>query len=156
MLDRVIAAARVCVEKTMVNSNSGENFVAAGADPKELVPPTFALDLDPNVRVGFDSTCDFIPCSHAALTTQIAQLATRIDAMGDATARAPVQPPPAAQPRDVVQCRPAKIHDHRPVCDTSEFSTNSKCPLCNPSQSQNHCCDLHNVVDITVIAINSK
>jgi hypothetical protein len=42
------------------------------------------------------------------------------------------------------------------VCNTPEFITNSKCPLCNPSQSQNHCCDLHNVVDTTVIAINSK
>jgi hypothetical protein len=42
------------------------------------------------------------------------------------------------------------------ACDTAEFITNSKCPLCNPSQSQNHCCDLHNVVDITVIDINSK
>jgi hypothetical protein len=39
---------------------------------------------------------------------------------------------------------------------TSNLITNSKCPLCNPSQSQNHCCDLHNVVDITVIDINSK
>jgi hypothetical protein len=41
-------------------------------------------------------------------------------------------------------------------CNTHEFITNSKCPLCNPSQSQNHCCDLHNVFDITVIAINNK
>jgi hypothetical protein len=41
-------------------------------------------------------------------------------------------------------------------CDDHEFITNSKCPLCNPSQSQNHCCDLHNVVDITVTAINTK
>jgi hypothetical protein len=41
-------------------------------------------------------------------------------------------------------------------CNTHKFITNSKCPLCNPSQSQNHCCDLHNVVYITVIAINSK
>jgi hypothetical protein len=39
---------------------------------------------------------------------------------------------------------------------TSNLITNSKCPLCNPSQSQNHCCDLHNVVDITVTTINSK
>jgi hypothetical protein len=45
------------------------------------------------------------------------------------------------------------MHD---ACNTPEFITNSKCPLCNPSQSQNHCCDLHNVVDITVIDINSK
>jgi hypothetical protein len=36
------------------------------------------------------------------------------------------------------------------VCGDPEFITNSKCPLCNPSQSQNHCCDLHNVVDIIV------
>jgi hypothetical protein len=28
----------------------------------------------------------------------------------------------------------------------TNFITNSKCPLCNPSQSQNHCRDLHNVV----------
>jgi hypothetical protein len=41
-------------------------------------------------------------------------------------------------------------------CDDLKFGTNSKCPLYNPSQSQNHCCDLHNVVDITVININSK
>lgn len=47
---------------------------------------------------GFDSTCDFIRRSHAALTEQIAQLATRIDALGDAPAR--------AQPQDVVHRRP--------------------------------------------------
>jgi hypothetical protein len=41
-------------------------------------------------------------------------------------------------------------------CNTPEFITNSKCPLFNQSQSQNRCCDLHNVVDITVIAINRK
>jgi hypothetical protein len=40
-------------------------------------------------------------------------------------------------------------------CDDPEFITNSKCPLCIPSQSQNHCCDTHNVVgnqsiDITI------
>jgi hypothetical protein len=35
---------------------------------------------------------------------------------------------------------------NRPWCNTHEFIINSKCPLCNPSQSQNHCCDLHNVV----------
>jgi hypothetical protein len=41
-------------------------------------------------------------------------------------------------------------------CNTHELITNLKCPLCIPSQSQNHCCDLHNVVDITVTAINIK
>jgi hypothetical protein len=99
----------------MVNSANSEILVAAGEKKEELVPPVFAADLAPNVRAGFDSTCDFIMRSHAALTAQIAQLATRIDAMGDATARAPVQPPLAAQPCDVVPCRPAEIHDHRPV-----------------------------------------
>jgi hypothetical protein len=29
---------------------------------------------------------------------------------------------------------------------TSNLLTNSKCPLCIPPQSQNHCCDIHNVV----------
>jgi hypothetical protein len=82
----------------MVNSIEGENSVAVGEKKEELVPPVFAADLAPNIRAGFDSTCDFILRSHAALTAQIAQLATRIDAMGDATARAPVQPPLAAQP----------------------------------------------------------
>jgi hypothetical protein len=99
----------------MVNSVDGENSVAAGEKKEELVPPVFAADLAPNVRAGFDSMCDFILRSHAALTSQIAQLATRIDAMRDATGRAPVQPPLAAQSRDVVPCRPAAIHDHRPV-----------------------------------------
>jgi hypothetical protein len=33
---------------------------------------------------------------------------------------------------------------------TSNLITNLKCPLCNPSQSQNQCCNLHNVVDTTV------
>jgi hypothetical protein len=74
----------------MVNSANGKNSVAAAEESKELVPPIFASDLAPNVWAGFDSTCDFIMRSHAALTTQIAQLATRIDAMGDATACAPV------------------------------------------------------------------
>jgi hypothetical protein len=49
----------------MVNSANGENSVAAAEDTMELVPPTFALDLAPNVRAGFDSTCDFILRSHA-------------------------------------------------------------------------------------------
>jgi hypothetical protein len=49
---------------------------------------------------------------------------------------------------------PATSNERR--CDDLKFDTNSKCPLCNPSQSQNQCCDLHNVVDTTVIAINSK
>jgi hypothetical protein len=31
---------------------------------------------------------------------------------------------------------------------TSNLITNSKCPLCIPPQSQNHVCDIHNVVDI--------
>jgi hypothetical protein len=99
----------------MVNSVEGDNSVAAGEIPMELVPPVFAEDLAPNVRAGFDSTCDFILRSHVALTAQIAQLATRIDAMGDTTARAPMQPPPAAQPHDVVQCRPAEYYDPRQV-----------------------------------------
>jgi hypothetical protein len=104
----------------MVNSIEGENSVAAGEKKEELVPPVFATDLAPNVRAGFDSMCDFIMRSHAALTAQIAQLATRIDAMGDATTRAPVQPPPAAQPHDVVPRRPAEIHDHRHVAPAYE------------------------------------
>jgi hypothetical protein len=74
----------------MVNSIDRENSVAAGEKKEELVPPVFAADLAPNVRASFDSTCAFIMRSHAALTSQIAQLATWIDAMGDATARAPV------------------------------------------------------------------
>jgi hypothetical protein len=48
------------------------------------------------------------------------------------------------------------INSFMHMCDTPECITNLKCPLCNPSQSQNYCCDLHNVVDITVIDINSK
>jgi hypothetical protein len=70
--------------------NYGENLVATGEEPKELMSSTFAANLAPNVRVGFDSTCDFILWSHAALTAQIVQLAIQIDVMGDATARAPV------------------------------------------------------------------
>jgi hypothetical protein len=31
-------------------------------------------------------------------------------------------------------------------CDNLKFDTNSKCPLCIPPQSQNHCYDTHNVV----------
>jgi hypothetical protein len=99
----------------MVKSVEGDNSAAEGEKTKELVPPVFAADLAPNVWAGFDSTCDFILPSRAALTAQIAQLATRIDAMGDATVRATVQPPPAAQPRDMVQCRPAEYHGHRLV-----------------------------------------
>jgi hypothetical protein len=104
----------------MVKSVEGDNSIAVGEKKEELVPPVFAADLAPNIRAGFDSTCDFIFRSHAALATQIAQLATRIDAMGDATARAPVQPPLAAQPHDVVPRRPAEIHDHRPVAPAYE------------------------------------
>jgi hypothetical protein len=86
----VFPAGFCCYLDTMVNSIEGENSVAAGEKKEELVPPIFAADLAPNVQAGFDSTCDFILRSHAALTTQIALLATRIDAMGDATAPAPV------------------------------------------------------------------
>ena len=64
-------------------SKVGENSVAAEGEPKEpeLVPPVFAEDLAPNVKAGFDSTCEFIKQSHAALSAQIARLSTRIDAM---------------------------------------------------------------------------
>jgi hypothetical protein len=31
-------------------------------------------------------------------------------------------------------------------CDNLKFDANLKCPLCIPPQSQNHCCDIHNVV----------
>jgi hypothetical protein len=68
---------------------SGRKFSSAGEKKEELVLPVFAADLAPNVRAGFDSTCDFILRSYAALTAQIAQLAT-IDVMGDATSYAPV------------------------------------------------------------------
>jgi hypothetical protein len=51
----------------MVNSVDGENSIAAGEKKEELVPPVFAADLAPNVRAGFDSMCDFILRSHAAL-----------------------------------------------------------------------------------------
>jgi hypothetical protein len=95
----------------MVKSVEGDNSVADGEKIEELVPPSCATDLAPNVQAGFDSTCDFILRSHAALATQIAQLATWIDAMGDATARAPVQTPPAAQPRAMVQRCPAEYYN---------------------------------------------
>jgi hypothetical protein len=49
----------------MVKSVEGDNSVAAGEKKEELVPPVFATDLAPNVRAGFDSTCDFIMRSHA-------------------------------------------------------------------------------------------
>jgi hypothetical protein len=104
----------------MVNSVEGDNSVPAGDIPMELVPPVFTEDLAPNIRAGFDSTCDFILWSHAALTAQIAQLATRIDAMGDPIARAPMQPPPATQPRDVVQRRPAEYYGPRQVAPAYE------------------------------------
>ena len=85
----------------MVTLTTGENSVAAAAKPKELTPPVFAEDLAPNVRAGFDSTCDYIRRSHTALSDQIAQLATRIDALGDAPAR--------AHHHDVVHRRPAAL-----------------------------------------------
>jgi hypothetical protein len=56
----------------MANSHNGENSVAAGETKEKLVPPVFAADLAPNVRAGFDNTCDFIMRSHAALIAQIA------------------------------------------------------------------------------------
>jgi hypothetical protein len=96
-------------------SKEGENSVAAGGELKDLVPPTFAEDLAPNVKAGFESTCEFILRSHAALTAQIAQLSTRIDALGDAPAVVPAQPPPAAQFHDMVQHRPAENHGRRHV-----------------------------------------
>jgi hypothetical protein len=97
----------------MVNSTEGDTSVTQGEKKAELVLPVFAEDLASNVRAGFDSTCELILQSHAALTAQITQLATRIDALGDAPAHAPVQPPPAAPLRDVVQRRPADNHDRR-------------------------------------------
>jgi hypothetical protein len=103
----------------MVNSVHGDNSVAVGEKNTELEPPVFAEDLAPNIRAGFDSTCDYIRRSHATLTEQIARLAVRIDALGDAPARAPVQPPPAAQPRDVVPRRLAD-RDRRPVAPADD------------------------------------
>jgi hypothetical protein len=56
----------------MVKSVEGDNSVAVGEKKEELVLPIFAADLAPNIQAGFDSTCDFILWSHAALATQIA------------------------------------------------------------------------------------
>ena len=95
----------------MVNSVQGDNSEAAGEKKEELVLPVFDPELAPNVLAGFDSTCALILQSHKALSAQIAQLATRVDALCDVPARAPVQPPPAAQPRDVVQRRPVADGD---------------------------------------------
>jgi len=53
-------------------SVDGQNSVAAGAQTEDLVLPVFAEDLAPNVRAGFDSTCDLILQSHAVPTAQIA------------------------------------------------------------------------------------
>jgi hypothetical protein len=44
----------------MVKSVEEDNSVADGEKIKELVPPIFTTDLAPNVRAGFDSTCDYI------------------------------------------------------------------------------------------------
>ena len=104
----------------MANSVDGSNSVAAGEKKADLVLPVFAEDLAPNVRAGFDSTCDLILRSHATLTTQIAQLATRIDALGDAPTRAPVQPPPAVQPGDVLPRRPADYYAHHLVAPADD------------------------------------
>ena len=91
-------------------SKVGDNSVADGGEPKEpfeLELPNFAEDLATNVKAGFDSTCQLIVQSHAALAAQIAKLSTRIDALGDAPAVAPAPPPPVAQPQSVgVQQRP--------------------------------------------------
>ena len=95
----------------MVNSVQGDNSEAAGEKKEELVLPVFDPELAPNVRAGFDSTCALILQSHKALSAQIAQLATRVDALCDVPARAPVQPSPTAQPRDVVQRRPVADGD---------------------------------------------
>ena len=87
-------------------SKVGENSIVAEGEPKELaefVPPTFAEDLAPNVKVGFESMCEFIKQSHAPLTAKIAKLSTRIDALGDVLAAAPVPPLPAAPHPDMVQ-----------------------------------------------------
>jgi hypothetical protein len=56
----------------MVKSIEGDNSVADGEKIEELVPPIFAANLAPNIQAGFDSMCDFIIQSHAALTAQIA------------------------------------------------------------------------------------
>ena len=97
----------------MVNSIDGENSEVHGDQQEELVAPEFAEDLAPNVRAGFDNTCDYIRRSHAALSAQITRLAVRIDALGDAPARAVVQPPPAAPLGDVIPRRPAANYVHR-------------------------------------------
>jgi hypothetical protein len=51
-----------------------------------------------------------------------------------------------SEPRPQVQVL-AMYFTHRKInCDDLKFDTNSKCPLCIPPQSQNRCCDIHNVV----------
>lgn len=98
--------------------------MAAADEPRELAPPVFAEDLAPNVRAGFDSTCDFIRRSHAALTEQIAQLATRIDALGDAPAR--------AQPQDVVHRRPTDQQNRHQVGYTADGELDYDAPKQHP------------------------
>ena len=88
-LFRNTASFFCCLHK-MVNSIDGENSEVHGDQQEELVAPVFAEDLAPNVRAGFDNTCDYIRRSHAALSAQITRLAVRIDALGDAPARAAV------------------------------------------------------------------
>jgi hypothetical protein len=97
----------------MVNSLQGDNSVAAGEKKEELVLAVFAEDLASNVRAGFDNTCALILQSYAALMAQITQLATRIDALGDALASAPVQPLLLHRFVTWYKRRHAGNHDHR-------------------------------------------
>jgi hypothetical protein len=43
-------------------------------------------------------------------------------------------------------------------CNTHEFITNSKCPLCIPPQTQNLCYDMHNVVgnQLQLLIVNKR
>jgi hypothetical protein len=69
----------------MVNSIKEDNSVAAGEELKELVLPTFAADLAPNVRAGFDNTCVYIKdCTNALeerLHRKLEAITSRLDAL---------------------------------------------------------------------------
>ena len=98
--------------QSMANSVDGSNSIATGEKKADLVRPVFAEDLAPNVRAGFDSTCDYIKQSHDSLAV-IAGLSTRIDALGDVVPHAQVQLPPLAQPHDILPRRHADVHARR-------------------------------------------
>ena len=75
-----------------------DSSVNQSADLDAVALPVYSDGLHPEVRTGFDLTCDYVKRSHDRLEHRLDELVTRIDALTDLIHHPPASPaqlPPA-------------------------------------------------------------